>query len=46
MDAISQLLQSSGTMQLDAGFICNLLAFCVVFEAVSVTIGHFANLGR
>ena len=22
------------------------LLFCVVFEAVSVAIGHFANLGR
>ena len=46
MYEISLLLQSSGTMQLDAGFICNLLAFCVVFEAVSVAIGHIANLGR
>ena len=46
MDAISQLLQSTVPMQLDAGFLCNLLAFCVVFEAVSVAIGHFANLGR
>lgn len=46
MYEISQLLQSSGTMQLDAGFVCNLLAFCVVFEAVSVAIGNIANLGR
>lgn len=46
MDGISQLLQSSTTMQLDAGFLCNLLAFCVVFEAISVAVGHFASIGK
>ena len=46
MDAISQLLQSSGSMQLDAGFLCNLLAFTVVLETLSVVVGHIANIGR
>ena len=46
MDGITQLLQSSTTMQLDAGFLCNLLSFCVVFEAISVAVGHFASIGK
>lgn len=46
MDAISQLLQSTVPMQLDAGFLCNLLAFTVVLESLSVVVGHIANVGR
>lgn len=46
MDQITQFFISQYDNVLNIGFVCNLMIFSAVFEAISVAIGHMASIGR
>lgn len=46
MDQVTTFLISEYDNILNIGFVCNLMIFCACFEALSVSIGHLASIGR
>lgn len=46
MDNITSFFISAFDTPLNCGFICNLMIFTAVLEAIGNMISHFASLGR